>query len=130
MNDWVAFGLEQPASPKDYMPEVVSFWDTKEWKAISEEFELEETTFKQGTMGGASPKPTTFGGNLELNMNAFQRRNFGGPVKVSSSLDLSRWAPGVMAMVSTALIQQVCQSGVKCKAMTWEEHLEFRHIPY
>ena len=64
MNDWVAFGLEQPASPKDYM---VSFWDTKEWKAISEEFELEETTFKQGTMGGASPKPTTFGGNLELN---------------------------------------------------------------
>ena len=63
-------------------------------------------------------------------MNAFQRRNFGGLVNVSSSLGLSRWAPGVMAMVSTALIQQVCQSGVKCKAMTWEGHLEFRHIPY
>ena len=130
MSDWVAFGLEQPASPKDYMPEGVSFWDTQEWKAISEEFELEEITFKQGTMGGASPKPTTFGGNLELNVGAFQRRNFGGPVKVSSSLDLSRWAPGLMAMVSVALINQVCQSGVKCKAMTWEEHLEFRHIPY
>jgi hypothetical protein len=33
-------------------------------------------------------------------------------------------------MVSSALIQQVCQSGVKLKSMTWEEHLEFRHAPY
>ena len=126
----MAFGLEQPASPKEHMPEVVSFWDTKEWKEISKEFALEETTFKQGTMGGSSPKPTTFGGNLELNVEAFHRRSYGGPVKVSSSADLSRWAPGVMAMVSSALVQQVFQSDVKCKAMTWNEHLEFRHVPY
>ena len=130
LDDWVAFGLEQPASPRDYMPEVVSFWDTQEWKAIASEFALEEITFKQGAMGGASPKPTTFGGNLELNVDVFQRRSFGSPVKVSSSTDLSRWAPGVMSMVSSALIQQVCQSGMKLKSLTWEEHLEFRHAPY
>lgn len=57
LNDWVAFGLAQPASPKDYMHEVVSFWDTKEWKSIAKEFALEETLFKQGIMGGFSPKP-------------------------------------------------------------------------
>ena len=46
----IAFGMEQPASPKDYMPETVSFWDTKEWASLKKEFGWEETTFQQGAM--------------------------------------------------------------------------------
>lgn len=41
----VVFALEQPASPHDFMPEVVSWWDTKEWKDLAKEFSFEETTF-------------------------------------------------------------------------------------
>ena len=36
----------------------------------------------------------------------------------------------MMATVSSALVQQVFRSDVKCKAMTWNEHLEFRHVPH
>ena len=92
LDDWVAFGLEQPASPREYMPEVVSFWDTQEWKAIAKEFALEEITFKQGTMGGASPKPTTFGGNLELNVDVFQE--------------------GALGALSRSRAQLICQDGL------------------
>ena len=52
----VHFALEQPASPRSYMPETVSFWDTEEWKQIKEEFQFEETTFEQRSLGGPSHK--------------------------------------------------------------------------
>ena len=51
------FLLEQPASPRRYMPECVSFWDTKEWRKFKEEFNFEETTFSQDRHGGAAIKP-------------------------------------------------------------------------
>lgn len=54
------FSLEQPASPEDYMPQVVSFWVTKEWSSLKEEFGWSETTFSQRPLGGAATKPTTF----------------------------------------------------------------------
>ena len=57
--DPVHLVLEQPASPKSYEPEAVSFWDTKEWKGIRDEFKLNEVTFNQGNLGGLAPKPTT-----------------------------------------------------------------------
>ena len=61
----VVFTLDQPASPKDYMPETVSFWATK---------------------------PTTFGGNWELEVNNHKRvRKAGEAVEIKSSKDLSRW---------------------------------------
>ena len=43
----LAFVLEQPSSPRDYKPEVVSFWDQWEWHEIKKEFELKETHFTQ-----------------------------------------------------------------------------------
>ena len=55
----VGFLLEQPASPKNYMPQCVSFWDTVEWMKLKEEFGFAETTFCQGHHGGAATKPTT-----------------------------------------------------------------------
>ncbi|CAL1146617.1 unnamed protein product [Cladocopium goreaui] len=106
----VGFTLEQPASPKDYKPEVVSFWDTKEWASLKKEFGWEETTFAQGQYGGSATKPTTFGGNLKLKVNNHKRmKKAGEGLEVKSSKDLSRWAPGVMAMVAEALTTQVMQ---------------------
>jgi hypothetical protein len=69
----VGFLLEQPASPRHYMPECVSFWDTKEWKKLEEEFNFEETTFSQDRHGGAATKPTTMAGNLNLNVDMSMR---------------------------------------------------------
>ena len=57
----VGFLLEQPASPKHYMPQCVSFWDTTEWLKLMEEFGFSEATFCQGHHGGAATKPTIYG---------------------------------------------------------------------
>lgn len=40
------FTMEQPSSPMQYNPEVVSVWDTKEWLAIKNEFGFTETNFE------------------------------------------------------------------------------------
>ena len=99
--------IEQPASPKEYMPEVVSFWDTKEWAAIKEEFNLTEVTLNQGDHGGKAVKPTTFGGDLALVVPQARPR---GQIKAETSRnsrELSRWAPHVMGMVARALIESV-----------------------
>ena len=62
--------LEQPASPCDFLPEVVSFWETSEWKDLVKEFGFSELTFNQGEYGGLVSKPTTFGGDLRLQLPA------------------------------------------------------------
>ena len=58
--------LEQPADPSHYVPEVVSFWGTKEWKKLQNMYQLQEQTFRQSSFGGRAVKPTTFGGDLRL----------------------------------------------------------------
>ena len=45
------FALEQPASPRQYNEDVVSMWDTPEWKAIAKEFDLHELTYNQKDLG-------------------------------------------------------------------------------
>lgn len=57
----VAFSLEQPASPRQYKPQTVSFWDAKEWALIKREFQFSEIHLNQGDFGGKVTKPTTFG---------------------------------------------------------------------
>ena len=120
----IAFGMEQPATLKEYMPEIVSFWDTKEWPAPKKEFGWKEVTFHQGAMGGAATKPTTFGGNLDLELNKHKRFKEGkdkGEIKTSK--DLSRWAPGVMSMVAEALMVQVMRQEPNLRPLSWDEQL-------
>ena len=87
----VKFMLEQPAEPEE-LPEVVSFWRTSLWKRLREIYGWEEFTFLQGDWGGKAGKPTTVGGNLELELptKKMVRRN----EAIQSSKDLERWAPG------------------------------------
>eukprot|EP00438_Fugacium_kawagutii_P013287 Skav225459 [mRNA] locus=scaffold881:75571:82572:- [translate_table: standard] len=126
----VAFIVEQPSTPREYKPEVVSWWDTKEWAKLREEFQLTETHVKQGTMGGLSQKPTTFGGNVDLPAEEYQRRKREARGEVRSSKDLSRWAPGVMSMIASSLMIEVMKEVPKMKAMSWQEHVAMNHVPY
>lgn len=60
----VNLGLEQPADPVDYKPEVVSWWRTPEWQALKNHYQFQEQTFRQSCWGGKATKSTTFGGDL------------------------------------------------------------------
>ena len=125
----VALLLEQPATPRKYMPECVSFWDTSEWKSLREEFGLDETTFCQGHQGGAAMKSTTMAGNLELNVEAHKMKCVNS-VDIKSSADLSRWAPGTMSMVTEALLTQVINRRPKLAPLSWQEHIQHGHVPF
>ncbi|CAL1129507.1 unnamed protein product [Cladocopium goreaui] len=126
----VQFSLEQPASPKAYNKEVVSFWDTKEWEALKREFGFTEETFEQGRLGGLSTKPTTFGGTLKLDVEGHQMKKGRSSGKVSDSKQLARWGPGVMSMVASALMEQVYHKTPKLRELSWSEHVMFGHIPH
>ena len=124
------FSLEQPASPKSYKPEVVSFWDTKEWHKLKKEFGWFEETFEQGSLGGKSPKPTTFGGSLKLTVEEYKTGDRRHPERVKSSKELSRWPPALMRMLATELMKQVYKMDPKIKQLSWQEHIACGHIPY
>ena len=127
----VGFTLEQPASLKNCKPEVVSFWDTKEWASLKKEFGWEETRFAQNQYGGSATKPTTLGGNLKLEVNNHTRmKKRGEDLEVKSSKDLSRWVPGVMAMVAETLTTQVMQCNPILRPLSWDERIAHGHTPY
>ena len=125
----VKFMVEQPAEPSEF-PEVVSLWRTKEWRRLKEMYEWQEATFSQGDWGGKAVKPTTVGGNLELQLPKKKKLMKGETVQ--SSKDLERWAPGMMREVAKAIITQVQEkkSGLRLKKIGWEEHLQNGHTPF
>ena len=43
-------------NPSHYMPEVVSFWKTEEWRRMKRHYGLQEQTFNQSTWGGEAVK--------------------------------------------------------------------------
>ena len=127
----VRLGLEQPASPCNYMPATVSWWETSDWKALKEEFGFEEWTYNQGDAGSRAVKPTTFGGDLKLDLP----KSSGGGVSRDKaphmkSSELSRWSSGTMTMVAKALLDQVLPDVARISAISWEEHVSFGHVPY
>ncbi len=81
-------GIGKPADPSHYMPEVVSFWETEEWKKMKRHYNLGEQTFNQSCKATKPP-----GADVKR----------GGEEKVSSSKELSRGAPGMMKKVATQL---------------------------
>ena len=83
--------LEQPANPAHYVPEVVSFWGTKEWQSLKRLYNLQEQTFKQSDFGGKAVKPTTIGGNLKLKNPQSPKEFREEEIKaINSSKDLAR----------------------------------------
>ena len=129
-------GLEQPADPTGYMPEVVTFWKTPEWVQMKKRYSLQEQTFLQSRWGGLAKKPTTFAGTLRLTLPGAQEdedqaEEKEDAKKVKSSKDLARWAPGMMREVAERLQEKVFKKKVrKLKRMTWEEHVKRGHCPF
>ena len=134
----VSFGMEQPAPPEN-MEEVVSWWRTEQWAALKNLYDLMEQTFNQSSFGGTATKPTTWAGNLKIQLPLCQKR--GEPRNIEgmnrgeifeSSKKLSRWAPGLMREIACALQAQVWHAPV-LKRMTyekWREHVLAHHVPY
>eukprot|EP00438_Fugacium_kawagutii_P029112 Skav233709 [mRNA] locus=scaffold2120:28636:35173:- [translate_table: standard] len=122
-------GLEQPADPTHYMEETVTFWKTKEWQELKRMYGLEEQSFRQSDWGGLAKKPTTFAGNLPLELpeerHQLKKEDFKG-----SSKDLSRWAPGFMKEVASRLQSVVLGGRLRMKRMSWEEHCQRGHTPF
>ena len=69
----VSFGMEQPAPPEN-MEEVVSWWRTEQWAALKNLYDLMEQTFNQSSFGGTATKPTTWAGNLKIQLPLCQKR--------------------------------------------------------
>eukprot|EP00434_Breviolum_minutum_P003898 symbB.v1.2.003425.t1/scaffold183.1/size281544/9 len=127
----VKLGLEQPADPEEYKPEVVSWWRTPEWQALKKHYQLQEQTFRQSCWGGKAVKPTTFGGNLLLRLpQEGEQRTWWNEEKVKSSKELSRWAPGFVKEVAIQLCMQVWKDPVSLMAMSWSEHVQRGHTPF
>ena len=122
------FALEQPASPRQYNEDVVSIWDTPQWKAIAKEFDLHELTYNQKDLGGKASKRTTFSTNMDLELagNYMKCQSQG---EVGNSKELSRWSPGTMSMVAKGLVSALGRTP-KIKALSWQEHVQFGHVPY
>ena len=123
-------GLEQPADPKSYKPEVVSFWSTEEWRRLKEMYSLEEQTFNQSSWGGRATKPTTFGGNLSLRLPEEEGRGFFEGEAVKDSKELSRWAPGMMREVAVKIQKEVFGSQPVLRVLSWSEHVRQGHVPF
>ena len=125
----VRLGLEQPADPTHYMPEVVTFWKTSGWLSLRQMYNLQEQTFNQSSWGGLAKKPTTFAGNLKLQLPEGQHlKETLEPV--ASSKDLARWAPGFMKEVAVQVQRQVLKKEIKIQMMSWEEHVKRGHTPF
>ena len=156
--DWkVRLGVEQPAVP-EHKPEVVSFWGTKEWLAMRRIYGFIEQTFDQSTWGGIAFKPTTFAGNLELELpkvgdptwcskwrgrtGQHGGRDPGRPGLLENihgkgdgrremdSKKLARWAPGFMREVARQIQGQVFKKDLKLKMLSWSEHVRHGHVPF
>ena len=129
-------GLEQPADPTHYMPEVVTFWKTPEWMQMKLRYHLKEQTFLQSRWGGLAKKPTTFGGTLPMSLpepqeDEDQVKEDEDQRKVRSSKDLARWAPGMMREVAERIQAVIFKKKVKMlKRMSWEEHVKRGHCPF
>ena len=130
----MALGVEQPADPTHYMPEVVTFWKTEPWLKMRTRYELWEQTFGQGALGGRAEKPTTFAGNLLLNVQpeeeAVKEDRHPGGHQIQSSKELARWAPGLMKEVAMQLQRTVFRKPIKLVKLSWDEHVQRGHTPF
>ena len=131
------FLLEQPADPKDYAPECVSFWGTNEWKSLQQAAQLKLHNVNQGDFEPWKPdapvKPTGLATNMDLQLpdqrNPHAKGRSAGQKKPSSSL--SRWVPGLCRAIAEACAAHFKEEGhVKVKKMTWEQHCQNGHVPF
>ena len=135
----VAFLLEQPADPQDYMDpndpvyhEVPSFWATSLWELYSQEAGLMKVTFNQGAMGHVTSKPTSLGTNMvELCVLEGMREEHKLPAYNGPSNELAIWSPGMCWAISLVLRRWLCRPRVLALTRAqWQQHIKNHHTPY
>ena len=127
--------MEQPAEPTN--EEVVSWWRTKEWKALKESHDLDLQTFNQSEFGSSSTKPTSIGGTTRIQIPMRGRK---GSHRVTEgkaaqqlceeSRLLSRWTPGMMRELAKAVQVFAFKLPIKIRAISWSEHVRLGHTPF
>ena len=129
------FGMEQPAVPEKQ--EVVTIWKTSQWKNFESAYGFGRQSFYQGDFGGAAKKPTSWGGNLPIELPRHRgfgtKREVAGKTKEEILLEarkLSRWAPGMMRAVAIQVQEVVFGKRAMLKKMTWQQHLNGNHFPF
>ena len=121
--------IEQPAAP-EYKPEVVSFWWTKQWRALQEQEGLWLLNVNQGDYGGEAVKPTGLGTNLDIADGRLKGHGRARPPDGSGdSRSLARWAPGMMRAIAVAIMSRAGKQ-IHLKAINWEQHLRSGHTPF
>ena len=140
--DKVAFGLEHPDDPREFLDEENGLWEIcpSVWRTpLMEQLEtllgLVKYQFDQGAYGHEQKKPTAFLANMEMDLQARDARHEWP--KPASSSAMAEWAPGFRREIAKALLRKELQGGgVKARAMSsreaaeWRAHLDANHWPY
>ena len=142
----VAFGMEHPGDPRDYLGEdsalwsaCPSVWRTELIEMLAEIMELRKYDFDQGAYGHEQRKPTGFLANMELGL--YQRDpRLHHPRPVSSG-SMAVWAVGfrreiargldAWAKQQAALLPVAVNKVMSEKELAeWKAHVEAGHWPY
>ena len=123
------FLLEQPDAP-DYKPEVVSFWWTRQWRALQEAEDLKLLRIQQGDYGGQYVKPTGLGTDLDVKRGTITGKAVGRSAGLChDTKQLARWTPGLCREIAKALMEALGKE-IKLRKMSWQEHLAMGHTPF
>ena len=136
LEEEVGFGMEQPTEP-DYNEDVVSWWRTPQWKAMERSYKFAQQKFLQSTLGALASKPTTWAGNLQLDLPEEQiwgrKRQVEGLSKEAickASKALARWPPLMMRLIAMKLQTKIWKEEVTFRKLSWQEHVAAGHAPF
>ena len=138
-NREVAFLLEQPRDPQEYLPwdhelhaRAVSFWRSGMWHSYAQEAGLAMYSLEQGALGHQTRKPTTLGTNLVA-------LSYLNGVKTEGDLDpwsgqsheLAAWAPELVeAIVKALIIHGKVPRMLAMSVEQWKDHVRRGHLPF
>ena len=138
-NKEVAFLLEQPRDPQEYLPwdhelhaRAVSFWRSGMWHSYAQEAGLAMYSLEQGALGHQTRKPTTLGTNLAAlsYLNGLKTEGSLEPWS-GQSHELAAWAPELVEAIVKALITHGKVPRMLAMSVEqWKDHVRRGHLPF
>ena len=151
-----SYFLEQPLDPEEWMrkegdprPPFASFMVWLETRATMTEVGLQMVRADQGALGHATRKPSMFATDVQEIISIDQLRcdsyvagqPWGGTLaeRIAMSKSLAQWAPGLCALLVTAIRRINEQKKVAVNVLTvkekreiqgWQDHYRCGHLPF